>query len=128
MSRYVSVALLRRADGVVFRPPRNEPSTSETQVRKAASIYWRNQATTSGDKLVKIFVVRKAGEGVEIAERGPRAGERRAWVSHIMDAATAAREPHIAACMAELGIDPDDVPPPMPDVLVINGRTYRADI
>lgn len=123
MTPYASVALYKRNGAIVFRPPRKERPDSATHARKAAMRYWRGMASKS-DQLVRVIVAREFDGRLEIAERTTA---ERAWKEFNMDIAQA-NEPHLAAIMAELGIDPEAAPPTVPDVLVINGQTYRRDI
>jgi hypothetical protein len=121
---FASVALIRRNGSVVFKPPRKERPDDLTQARKAAVRYWRGNLA-AGDALVKVIIVREFAGKLEISESA-RAGS---WIGNVAEIATAAREPHIAACLGELGIDATaDAAPAVPDVLTINGFTYRRDI
>jgi hypothetical protein len=124
MTPFASVALYRRDGSIVFRAPRKERPDHTTQARKAAMRFWSGRAV-NGDKLVKVIVIREYAGRLEIAERGP---DDAAWKSYTAEIAVAAKEPHIASAIAELGIDAGDVPAPVPDVLIINGFTYRRDI
>lgn len=123
MTPYASVALFRRNGSVVFKPPRKERPDDITQARKAAFRHWRS-SLTGDDTLVKVIVVREFGGVFEIAERIPA---ERAWREYTASPASIT-EPHLAAIMAELGIDREAAPPTVPDVLIINGQTYRRDI
>ena len=124
MTPFASVALFRRNGEIVFKPPRKERPADLTQARKAAARYWTGN-TASGDTLTKVILARESAGKLEISEREPR---QRAWTSHVVEIAAAIREPHLAAAVDELGIDASAAPPPVPDVLVINGYTYRRDI
>lgn len=124
MTPFASVSLIKRNGSTVFRPPRKERPNDATQARKSASRHWR-RSIADGDTLVRIFVVREREGRMEIAEQTPGAA---GWTSHFTQPADAAKLPHIAACMAELGIDPNDAPPVVPDVLEINGFIYRREI
>lgn len=126
MTPFASVALFRRDGKLTFKAPRKERPQEATQARKAAIRFWRGNLNDD-DKLLKVIVLREVDGVLEISERGPGQLRDRAWVSFTIDVA-AAHEPHIAACLRELGIDPQAAPAPMPDVLVINGATYRRDI
>lgn len=123
MTPFASVALFKRNGTIVFRPARKERPDSATHARKAAMRHWRGMAS-KGDQLVRVIVAREFDGRLEIAERTPA---ERAWKEFNIDIAQA-NEPHLAAIMAELGIDRDAAPPTVPDVLVINGHTYRRDI
>lgn len=123
MTPYASVALFRRDGALSFRPPRKERSGDMTQARKSAMRYWSG-VTTNGDKLTKIALVREISGRVEISER-TTAGS---WVRTDMEIAQAAKNAHLKACLAELGIDPQSAPPSVPDVLTINGFVYRREI
>lgn len=125
MTPYVSVALYRRADKIVFKPPRKERPDSLTQARKSATRHW-SAAAGDADRLVKVIVMREFGGNLEISERA--AGNEKQWVEYQAGLQDAATEPHLAAALSELGLDPDAAPPPVPDILVINGFTYRRDI
>lgn len=127
MTPYASVALIRRNGGIVFRPPRKERPDDITQARKAAFRHWRRSLATA-DVLVKVFVVREFDGKLEISERASADGRDKPWMQYGSEISTAAREPHLAACMSELGISAEDETPAVPDVLVINGHTYRRDI
>lgn len=127
MTPFASVALFRRGGGIVFKAPRKEPSPEKTQARKSASRYWRGNIVEP-DVLTKIILVQHDGRTVHIAERATNNGLDRPWVEHRLDADTALKTPHLAACLSELGVDPASVPPPMPDVLEINGVIYRREI
>lgn len=124
MTPYASIALYRRNGAIVFKPSRKEQPTSATQARKAAMRHWTSN-TTTGDTLVKVIAVREFNGKLEVSERTPA---ERAWKQFTLDIADASKEPHLAACMAELGIDPTSAAVPVPDVLIINGETYRRDI
>lgn len=126
MTPYASVALFKRNGTIVFRPARKERPTDISQARKAAMRHWRSVADK--DKLLRVIVAREFGGKLEISERQDGTGREKPWTDFTADLSDAAREPHLAACMAELGIDPNEAPPPMPDVIVINGCTYRRDI
>lgn len=127
MTPFASVALFRRNGGIVFKAPRKEPSDHKTQARKSASRFWRGNIVEP-DVLTKIILVQHDGRTVHVAERATVAGQDRPWVEYRLDADDALKSQHIAACMSELGIDPAEVPPPMPDVLEINGIIYRREI
>lgn len=124
MTPFASVALFHRDNAVKFRPPRKEPCQDKTQARKSASRYWRGNIVEP-DALTKIFLVQHDGGTVYVCER---ATSGQSWVEYRLDPDKAIKTPHIAACLAELGIDPADAPPPMPDVLEINGIIYRRDL
>lgn len=127
MTPFASVALYRRDGKIVFKPPRKERPDNITQARKAAARHWRSLAS-NGDVLVKVIVLREFLGKLQISERGHNSGHDNPWVSYEAEPFAAAKEPHLAACMAELGIDATAAPPAVPDVLVINGFTYRRDI
>jgi hypothetical protein len=123
MSRFVSVALFKRGGNTVFKPARKEASPEKTQARKSASRFW-NGNIIEPDKLTKVIVVEIVGQIVHVSERG----HARSWVDYRMTVAEAAKQAHLAACLAELGIDPAAALPPMPDTLEINGVIYRREI
>lgn len=129
MSLFVSVALFRRNGQPTFRPPRKEASDTSTHARKTAARFWGG-AIQEPDKLTKVFVVRADSIRVTVAERSFTASSNRwnPWVEYALTPAEAADQPHIAACLAELGIDPTKAPPPLPDVIEINGAIYRREI
>ncbi|WP_454618347.1 hypothetical protein [Bradyrhizobium cenepequi] len=127
MTLFASVALFRRDGAIVFKAPRKEPSQDKTQARKSASRFWRGNIAEP-DVLTKIIVVQQAGRLIQIAERAVSGGQDRPWVEYRLDHAEAIKAPHVAACLAELGVDPASAPPPMPDTLEINGVIYRREI
>lgn len=125
MTPYTSVALIRRDGQIVFKRPRKERPDEATQARKAAARYWRRTIAT-GDKLVKLIVLREFDGVIEIGERA--SADPGPWTEYTSSATDCMREPHLAACLAEIGISAEFTPPPVPDVLVINGQVYRRDI
>ena len=129
MTLFVSVPLFRRNGQSTYRAPRKEASGSSTHARKTAARFW-NAAVREPDKLLKVFVVSADGYRVSVSERSFTATGNRwnPWIEQIMTPVQAAAHPHLAACLAELGIDPSKAPPPMPDVLEINGVIYRREI
>lgn len=127
MTPFVSIVLFRRDGRVVFKPPRKERPDTATQARKAASRFWSGNLRDT-DQLVKIIVLREIAGTIHVSERGTQRDNDRPWVEFEVDIATAAKEPHLAACLDELGLDQDTPPTTVPDVLVINGHTYRRDI
>ncbi|TIW56703.1 MAG: hypothetical protein E5V54_11330 [Mesorhizobium sp.] len=124
MTPFASVALIRRNGQIVFRPPRKERPADVTQARKAAMRYWAGHLAT-GDALVRVILVREFAGKLEISERGPADTN---WKGYSREIAGAEAEPHIAACLGELGIDASAAMPPLPDVLNINGFVYRREI
>jgi len=124
MTPFASVALIRREGQIVFRKPRKERPDVATQARKAAARFW-GRTPASTDKLMKLIILREIDGKIEIAERPT--GET-VWTEYTSTVQEAMREPHLAACLAELGIAADYGPPPMPDTLIINGHIYRKDI
>ncbi|RWF71379.1 MAG: hypothetical protein EOQ34_15645 [Mesorhizobium sp.] len=86
--------------------------------------YWAGRITAP-DVLVKVILVREFAGKLEISERAPNDTN---WIGYDREIAGAEAEPHIAACMAELGIDASMAMPPLPDVLNINGFVYRREI
>lgn len=125
MPLFASVAMFRRNNGIVFLPPRKEPSDTATQARKSASRFWNGRAV-NGDVLVKIALVETMGPLTAIHERD--VSRDRPWVAYHRPHAEAAKQSHIAACLAELDIDPAEGPPAMPETLEINGVIYRREI
>ena len=127
MTPFASVALFKRSGKINFKPPRKERSDTVTQARKSAIRYWRGNIAAP-DILTRVLLVREFGGRIEISERGPQTGAERPWTLYTLDTAKAAQEPHLAACMKEIGIDADEAPVAVPDVLVINGNVYRREI
>ena len=125
MALFASVALIRRNNGIVFLPTRKEPSNTATQARKSASRFWAGRAT-GGDVLTKVILVHTVGPLTVVHERD--VGRDRPWVEYHRPHAEAAKQAHIAACLAELDVDPAEGPPPMPETLEINGVIYRREI
>lgn len=125
MTPFVSVALIRRDGEIVFRRPRKERPEVATQARKAAARFW-NRTLGSEDTLVKLIVLRERAGIIEIGERA--SAEPGPWTEYTASVQEAHREPHLAACLGEIGIDATFAPPEVPDVLVINGHTYRRDL
>lgn len=122
---YASVALFIRDGKKTFKSPRKEQFTQQAQARKAAARYWRGR-TIDPDRLDSVFLVRVERTYVSVAQRSRTASIGRPWIEHALTFEQAASMPHIAACLAELGIKKtDDVG--MPDVLEINGFTYRRE-
>lgn len=125
MTPFCSVALIKRDGEIVFRRPRKERPDEATQARKAAARYW-NRTLASDDKLIKIIVLRERAGIVEIGERA--SADPGPWVEYTAGVSEAFQSPHLAACLGELGIAADHSPPPVPDILIINGMVYRRDI
>ncbi len=126
MTTHVSVALFRRNGQMTFKPPRKEAGDNVTQARKSAARFWRGNIQDP-DKLDRIVVVTTAGSVVTVSERNAKS-DRSKWVETRMTPRQASGFPHIAACLAELGVDPNRTPPEIPDVLEINGIVYRREI
>lgn len=129
MTPFASVALFRRDGKMTYRMPRKEAPDNETQARKASARYW-NGAIRQPDKLVKTVLVRVrpgAPSIVDLAERD-MTRPRTPWVNYSLDMAEAIKQPHIGVCLAELGVDTSAAPPPLPDVLEINGAIYVRQI
>lgn len=124
---YASAALFRRNGQATYRPPRKEPFKDQTQARKAAARYWRGNITAP-DKLLKIVLVSVDRQTVHVHERAHNASAEHPWTETRMQLAQAFEQTHIAACLHELGVDPETAPPVMPDVLEINGVIYRREI
>jgi hypothetical protein len=124
MTPFASVALFRRNGNVVFKPPRKERPADVTQARKAAMRFWQGNIAAP-DVLVKVILVREFAGKLEISERGPNETN---WIGYDREISGADQEPHIAACLGELAIDPSAAMPPLPDVLNINGFVYRREI
>lgn len=125
MTPFVSVAVIRREGEIVFRRPRKERPETATQARKAAARFW-SRTLASDDRLIKLIVLRERAGIIEIGERtsatpGP-------WTEYTASVQEAYREPHLAACLGEIGIDATFAPPEVPDILIINGHTYRRDL
>lgn len=127
MTPFASVALFQRNGEIVYRPPRKEHPTDKVQARKSAVRFWRGSIAET-DKLVIIILVREEGGRLEISERAVNGNVRSPWMEYKSEIAAGLKNDPIAACIAELGIATDTAPPTVPDVLVINGFTYRRDI
>ncbi|MGZ2448311.1 hypothetical protein ACVIRO_001065 [Rhizobium ruizarguesonis] len=108
------------------RPGKKAP-TEGTQARKAAQRHW-NGSLATGDILEKVVLVREFNGRLEIAERPRNGRKENPWVSFCRDIDATENEPHIQACIKELGIKSysDLITPP--DILVINGITYRREL
>jgi hypothetical protein len=119
---YASVAMFRR-DGVsCFLPPRKERPPQLTQARKAACRHW---AGKHGDAIMKIVLVREYGGRLEVSERGNGGAKENPWNSYTRDLFAQDTEPHLKACLAELGINAYNSAPGFPDVITLNGIKYR---
>jgi len=127
MPVFASVALIRRNGATVYKPPRKERSATETQARKSAARFWCGHIADP-DVLLKVVLVSAAGPLIQIAERAAAGGRDQPWVSYQLHASEAVKQPQVAACLSELGIDPDAAPPLLPDTLEINGVIYRREI
>lgn len=127
MTLFASVALFRRKDSIVFKAARKEPNRDKSQARKSASRYWTGNIIEP-DVLTKIILVQCAGPLIRVAERAAYGGKDRPWVEYNLQHAEALKQSHIAACLAELGVDPAAAPPPLPETLEINGVVYRREI
>lgn len=128
MTPFASIALFRRDGKLTFKSPRKEAPNSETQARKASSRFW-NTAIRAPDKLVKTVLVRvrPGGAIVDVTERD-MIRPRTPWVTFALDTVEAMKQPHLAACLNELGVDVGAAPLPLPDVLEINGAIYVRQI
>lgn len=126
-SLFASVALFKRNNGVAFKSPRKETGETVTQARKTAARFWNGNITTP-DVLTKIIVVHTIGPLTVISERPANGRRDQAWVEYRRYHRDAAKLPHVAACLAELGVDIDEEPPAMPETLEINGVIYRREI
>lgn len=128
MTPFASVAIFRTKGGkTIFKQPRKERPTNVSQARKAAMRYWRT-CIGEGDLLHKVILVREINGQLSISERADTIGRELPWTEHTYDLREAPKLPHIAACMELLGVDPQKAPPPMPDVLEINGVRYIREI
>lgn len=127
MTLFASVALFRRKDGIVFKAPRKEPSAEKTQARKSAARFWSGNIIEP-DVLTKIILVSTFGQLIHVAERAANSGRDRPWVEFNLQHAEALKQPHLAACLAELGVDPGAASVPLPETLEINGVIYRREI
>ena len=123
MTSFATVALFRRNGQMTFRPAVKQVQDNLTQARKSSARLWQG-AIKAPDKLVRIIVVHGDAQRIGLSERTP-AGR---WVETFIPATVAAEQPHLLACLKELGIDPGTVPPPLPDVIEINGVIYRRDL
>jgi len=128
MTTFASVALFSRDGRMTFRPPRKEASDTVTQARKSAARHWNN-AIKLPDKIGKVILVshRRGTSIIDLSERDMRK-PRSAWIDYSLEIVDAIRQANIQACMIELGITPDTAPPPLPDILTINGAIYRREI
>lgn len=124
MTPIASVALFQRNGQITFKRARKESSIEVTQARKTAARYWRGNVTAP-DRLLSIFTLYVQNGVAHVSER--RVGGRYAWIEYPAQVATIT-QPHLLACIAELGVDPQKAPPPMPDTLEINGLIYRREI
>ena len=128
MTLYASAAIFRRDGKNTYRPARKEASQISTQARKSAARHWAN-VIQDPDRLLKVFTVCQDGALLRVSERMFNGQvPPRPWIERQMTVQEAADHPHLASCLAELGIDPQKSPPPMPDVLEINGVIYRREI
>ncbi len=127
MTLFASVALFKRKGGIVFKAARKEPNPNKTQARKSASRYWTGNIVEP-DVLTKIILVQCAGPLIAVSERATNGGRDRPWVEYQMQHADALKQSHIAACLAELGVDAAAAPSPLPETLEINGVIYRREI
>jgi len=126
MTPFASVAIFKRGGKSAFKPPRKERSDTVTQARKSAIRYWRGNIS-GDDALTRVLVVREFAGKLEVSERGPVTSDR-PWTTYTVDLARAAKDGPLAACMREIGIGAEDAEAVLPDVLVINGATYRREI
>ncbi|OHV24922.1 hypothetical protein EOS93_25310 [Rhizobium sp. RMa-01] len=126
-SIYASVALIRRNGAIVFKPPRKERPTDGTQARKAAQRFWAG-SLAAGDVLEKVILVREYNGRLEISERPRNGRKENPWVRFCRDVENEDSEPHISACIKELGIKSHSSLITPPDILIINGVTYRRDL
>lgn len=123
MTAFATTALFRRNGQMTFRQPAKIVLDNLTQARKSAARLWQG-AIKAPDKLARIIVVHGDAQRIGLSERTP-AGR---WVETFIPATVAAEQPHLAACLRELGIDIEKSPPPLPDVIEINGVIYRRDL
>jgi len=127
MPLYASVCLFRRNGQTTYRAPRKEPFEQQAQARKAAAKYWRGNIQEP-DKLDRVVLVNVDRSTVHVAERGKSASSGRPWVEHTMQIIEAMQQPHLSACLDELGVDTDNAPNALPEILEINGIVYRREI
>lgn len=127
MTPFASVALFKRDGKLTFKAPRKEPHDTVTQARKSASRYW-NGNIAAPDKLMKIILVQVTGPVATIHERAVNSGHDHPWLREGLQLASAAIQPHLAACLNELGVDATKAPTPLPDILEVNGVIYRRDL
>jgi hypothetical protein len=127
MTLFASVAVFQRDGKIRFKPPRKEPNNDKTQARKSAVRYWRGNIAEP-DVLSKVILVQASGPLILVSERAARGRRDKPWVDYHLYHAEAAKQAHIAACLTELGVDPEAVPPPLPETLEINGVVYRREI
>lgn len=123
MTAFATTTLFRRNGQMTFRQPVKQVQENITQARKSAARLW-NGAIKAPDRLSRIVVVHGDAQRIGISER-TTAGR---WTETFIPASVAAEQPHLAACLKELGIDLGAVPPPLPEVIELNGVVYRRDI
>ena len=123
MTAFATTALFRRNGQMTFRHPVKQVQDNITQARKSAARLWQG-AIKAPDKLARIIVVHGDTQRIGLSERTP-AGR---WVETFIPATVAAEQPHLAACLKELGIDLASAPPSLPEVIEINGAIYRREI
>lgn len=119
---YASVALVRRDCALAFLPPRKEQPPELTQARKAACRHWAGRCR--GD-LVKIILIREYDGKLEVSERGNKPPKENPWKSYTRDLFAQDTEPHLKACLAELGINAYNSIPQLPDTITLNGIVYK---
>lgn len=124
MTPFASVGIYANSNGTIYKGPRKERPLDLTQARKAAMRHWAKEERNN-ERLVRVVLAREINGTLEISEKTP--GERH-WLHYTSEIQSITGDPHLMAILAELGIDQNAAPPPLPDVLVINGHTYRRDI
>jgi len=124
MTPFASVGIYANSSGTIYKGPRKERPLDLTQARKAAMRHWAKEERNN-ERLVRVVLAREINGMLEVSEKIP--GERH-WLHYDVVIQLIADDPRLMAILAELGIDQNAAPPPLPDVLVINGHTYRRDI
>jgi len=127
MTLFASVALIDRKGETVFKRPRKERPADLSQARKSAIRFWRGNLAET-DRLLSVLLIREVDGTLEISERATNGGIDKPWNRYTLPIIAGVNTAHIAACMTELSITAMQSQATVPDVLVINGFTYRRDI
>lgn len=118
-----SVALFQRNGQITFKRARKEASDEITHARKSASRFWRGNIAAP-DRLLSVFTVHVSSGTAHIAERRMTG---RAWITYAARVSEVT-QPHILACINELGVDASKQPVGLPETLEINGIVYRREL